>query len=288
MTDLTDKEPYLSYQKLFKEMEKEIGFYRKCIELTYSLMWEIEGRIYEDFNRDGPKPVPYMFQLEVLHLVRKRVKSTYVIAHIHELDILHRVLAHYTLLEKGIVIASYSHLRTIHELILRIYLIKNDEEDGNLICDFETLELFDEEKRKQIKKKVRESDYFKAKYVEEKIYSKEKRKKFRDLFGKRFYSSLSEMTHPSVWSRGSSLKFSQQRFRESSDWGIFLIMANFVLIFEIHKQFIKKESKEKVREMFKEYAERFHGQDPDFIPDRNNDKLNFKTFQDFLKYLEEG
>ena len=271
MTEITDKEPYMNYQKLFKEMEKEVSFYRECIELTESLMLEIKCGRTDELTRtqeklDGPEVISYFFQL----------------------DILERTVAHYTLLKKGIVISSYLPLRSIYELLLRMYLFKTNRELAELNCKYEKRESYNEEGRKQIEKEFNKHKKLNREYVEKKIYSEEKIKKFRDGSGKHFYNHLSQMAHPSLQSRSSSLEYHPSQFIDSMKLGISLTVANFVLIFENNEQFIKKENKEKVREMFKEeYPEEFLGLYADFIPDINNDKLKFKTHQDFLNYLEE-
>ena len=260
----------LKYKKFFIEEKKQANFYRECIELADSIMQDIIKKRGEIFRRtreraNGPESIVLFFQL----------------------DILQQFFAHYILLEKGLLLASFSNIRAIYEYLLRIYLIKTDRELGELNHKYETRKnkKYSEEERKEIEKEFKKHGSFSRWYVEKKIYSEEKIKKFRlHSSGKHFYELISERVHPSIQSRGRILDGKKDIFTDSIQTGIRLTAANFVLICENYKELIKEENKKKIHEVVKKYPE-FIGEYPDFYPDINSDKLHFGTHQKFLDYL---
>ena len=262
---ITNKEPFHTYREFFKKEEKEqADFYRECIELAYSV------------TNDARKIKKEKFKTV------KEPESHHLLTDFYEGNILHSFIAHYCLLEKGLLLASFSNIRTIYENLLRIYLIKTNKKSADLIYKYETREnkKYSEEEKEQIEKDFKKEKHLRMSYIINKIYSGKKKENVY-----KHYGELSEMVHPEV--RGRHFMFQEAdkpTLTNAIKRGTLLTIANFVLICENYKRDLIKENKGKIREVVKKVVKKYC-EYPDFYPDINSDKLHFGTHQKFLDYL---
>ena len=254
------------YRRIVKDNNEIFDFYQKCINLMH--------KIVEDMSK--VKAREYL-------KTKKHMTGARAISELYEIKILHSFVAHNSLLKSGIVIASYSHLRTIFETILKIYLNKTEPELGELNFKHEILENggFTKEEKKEIKKKFYEHQYLKQKYVEEKLYSKKTLKSTR-----KFYSHICSLVHPSINALGACFQIKPDTLIDSTKLGIGLTISNFVILFELYDKDIKNRYRKSLLELAKQYHKYVSEGAPHLIPDNNADKLKFLSYNKLLDHLE--
>lgn len=242
------KQIFQMYKKLYDDNKELSLFYSKCINLKHLIVQDMAKVKATEFIRTGKE-----------HTGAKPISELY------EIKIIHNFVAHQTLLKNGVSVASYSHLRTIYETILRIYL-------SILYPDLANI---------NFKQEIGENNRrFGAGFMEEKLYSEDTVKSTR-----LFYDKLCKSIHPSINAMRACFDFIPNTFMDSYKVGIGLTQINFMVLFELYGDKIKKKHKKKLLELVKEY--------PKFIeatfaltPTKNTEKLLLKSYNDLIELLE--
>lgn len=255
---------YRDYRRLFKNDSKAFDVYRKAIHLMHLICQDVTRRRAKELRR-----------------TKTYVTGSPAITQLYFLKILHFFMAHYTLMKEGMIMASYSPLRTIHETILKSYLCIIDPNMGEINYKYELGNSLPENERLKIEKKMGSMKYLSMSYVEPKLYSESIRKDAR-----KFYNEICALVHPSIKSLGCCFEIKEQTFLDSAKLGVGLSACAFTLLFEIHWNYIRPSYKKRFLKMSEAYPSLIPEGIPHLVPDKSNDCLSFKEYNDLIKMLQ--
>ncbi|MBN1645118.1 hypothetical protein JW851_03710 [Candidatus Woesearchaeota archaeon] len=215
---------------------------------------------------------------------RKSLTGARAMSELYEIKILHNFTAHQILLKNGISIASYNHLRSIYETILKIYLNITYPDLGNINFEYETRENNTEiskDKIKQIEENYKRNKSLKTCFIEKKLYSKGNIQLTR-----KFYHGICSFVHPSIKSMSACYEFQPNTFIDSYKLGIGLTNSNFMILFELYRDKIRRKYKKKVLSIFNEYPKFIPEGIPILTPSINRERLMFKSYAELIEYLK--
>jgi len=255
------------YKKLYKDNKEVSIFYSKCINLMHQIVQDMAKIKANEYMK-----------------TKKHMTGARAMSELYEIKILHNFVAHQTLLKNGISIASYNHLRSIYKTIIKIYLNITQPNLGNINFKYEIRENnkdFSEEEIKQIENDYKKNSFFKTSFIEKKLYSGDIFKSTRN-----FYHKICSFVHPSIMSMSACFEFKPNTFIDSYKLGIGLTSSNFMVLFELYGNKIKKRYKKKLLELAKEYPKFIPEGIPALTPSKNIDKLQFKNYNELIDDLE--
>ena len=257
------------YKKLYRNNLEVARFYSKCINLMHLIVQDIAKVKASEFMK-----------------TKKPITGAKAMSELYEIKILHNFVAHQTLLKNGISIASYNHLRSIYETLIKIYLNITLPDLGDLNFKYEIRENdtnFTKDEVVQIEKDYQSNKYLRTSFIETKLYSEEILKSTR-----LFYQKICSFVHPSIQSMSACFDFKPETFIDSYKLGIGLTSSNFIILFELYADQIKKRYKQRLLEIVKEYPKFIPEGIPALMPSKNIYKLKFKDYNTFIDYLENG
>lgn len=255
------------YKELYKNNKEVSRFYNQCINLMHLIVQDMAKVKATEFMK-----------------TKKYLTGARAMSELYEIKILHNFVAHQILIKNGISIGSYNQLRSIYETIIKIYLNIIRPDLGDINFKYETRENnkdLSEEEIKQIEKNYRKSEFLKTGFIEKKLYSGEILKSTR-----KFYRKICSSVHPSIMSMSACFEFRPETFIDTYKLGIGLTSSNLIVLFELYGDKIKKRYKQKILGIVKDYPKFIPEGTPILIPAKNTEKLSFKDYDDFLKYLQ--
>lgn len=264
---LTYEQIFKMYKKLYKDDSEAELFYSKSIRLMHQIFQDVSKSEAQEYMK-----------------TKKYLTGAKAISKLYEIKILHHFVAHQTLLKNGITIASYNHIRSIYELIIAIYLNIIEPDLGELNFNYETKESNKELSKRQledIKKQYAQNEYLKPSFIEKKLYSGKTLHSMRD-----FYHNICGFIHPSIISMAACFEFKPNTFIDSSKVGIALTNINFIILFELYGDKIKKRYKKKLLELVNEYPTFIPEGMPALIPSKGKEKLKIKDYNCLINILE--
>jgi hypothetical protein len=268
-TKLQNQVPYekifLMYKLFYRDNKEIVTFYSKCINLTHQIIQDVTKSKAKEFIK-----------------TKKQSTGAKAISELYEIKIAHNFVAHNTLLKNGVSLASYNPLRSIYEIIIKIYLNITFPDLGELNFKYEIRNSeqskFSKEQIKNIERDYKKHQYFSTNFIEQKIYSSDE---FRE-----FYRNICAFVHPSILSMAACFVFKPKTFIDSCVLGIALTSSNFIVLYELYGNMIKKRYKKKLLEVFNEYPKFIPGGIPMLIPSVNQHKLKIKSYHELIDILK--
>jgi len=252
---------YRQVNRLNKNIVKE---YVDGIQLTYKIIQALNKAQHREFQKTKTPVAPFDSLMDF-----------------YEVKIAENFVAHKELLKSGIVISSYSHLRTIYETFLVIYLCKTYPQLGKLKLDYELVSYKTLAEQKQIKEEYKNKRWLKTEFIEKQLYNQDMQVQVR-----KFYKQLCEYAHPSINGLATSFEFRPKIFKDSLTLGISLLHSNFVILCELYGDKIQKRHKKKMFELIKKYYAVVQTGLINFIPEKETDKLLFGEYDNFMNFIK--
>jgi len=163
-------------------------------------------------------------------------------------------LGHYFILKNGLCNASIPNLRYCYETLLKNYF-------------YLTLP-------------IGEKDFVKYHSIEPfKIRNQLYTPKSLESSHRKLYRMLSTKSHAGIISSSPSFECSASMYKDSLEVGIYLLYGHFVFLLECFNRFISVEDRERIKNLFREFAKLFENKFPSFIPDKEgiNPLLKFQN-----------
>lgn len=255
------------YARLYKENKEAAEFYSKCIRLMHLIVQDMAK----------VKATEYM-------KTKKHITGARAMSELYEIKIIHEFTAHQTLLKRGLCIASYSHLRSVYETIIKIYLNITNPKLGDLNVNYEIRENNKEltpEQIKKIEKDFFDKKWLKTSFIEQKIYSGKTLESMRA-----FYRHICSLIHPTITSLAACFEVKPNVFLDTFKLGIGMTTANFIILFELYGNQIKMRYRKKLFALVKEFPRFIPEGVPAMIPSNNTDKLKIKQYNELIDILE--
>lgn len=260
---VTYEDMYCNYRKLFKKNKEVFKVYYELIHLMHLIIQDVTRKRATELKK-----------------TKTYISGSPAISHLYILKILHFFIAHYNLMKSGTIMASYAPLRTIYESILKTYLGIIEPKLGDLNYQNEMKNSLSIEEKEELHKKMKSKQFLKTSFIEIKLYSEDTRKSARN-----FYKEICEFVHPSIKSLACCYELKEETFIDSGKLGIGLTLSAFILIFELHEDYIRKSYKKRFLKLSANYPTLIPEGVPHLIPDKKTKLIKFHIYEELLESI---
>lgn len=248
---------YEEYRKLAENKSDKVNDYNTIIKNSFELYlnWHI---------KTAPAAGTKSSKESILEMFEAKIHN-YLMSHLYSI-------------KYGFSPSSYTILRSVYEDICMLYALICYEDILEIFTKNLTKDSLSENERNKLYKTYKENyKFLKPSFIRKKLYSDNILTTMNS-----FYDNMSERSHPTIKGLEACYAISEEQLDDSLRLGIILATFNLVIIVEIYRKDIDKESKNKIKNIIKifyKYEKSFFN----FFPNKNeaSSKLFLKNIAEF-------